>query len=131
MIKQDYLVRMIQEIITLIIQALLNRRKIKKESWVEYDDLTRQILGVPSEKLPEISPDEILSRYEGDPFRMGKIELAAVTLLKVADESDIRLVNRSKLQQDALALLRYVQQNSTEFSLQRIQIINLLEQNCR
>ena len=48
MIKQDYLLRMIQEIITLLINALLNRQKIRKESWVEYDDITRQILGVPS-----------------------------------------------------------------------------------
>ena len=51
MIKQDYLLRMIQEIITLLISALLNRQKIRKESWVEYDDITRQILGVPSDSL--------------------------------------------------------------------------------
>ncbi len=31
MIKQDYLLRMIQEIITLLINALLNRQKIRKE----------------------------------------------------------------------------------------------------
>ena len=43
MIKQDYLLRMIQEIITLLINALLNRQKIRKESWVEYYDITRQI----------------------------------------------------------------------------------------
>ena len=35
MIKQDYLLRMIQEIITLFINALLNRQMIRKESWVE------------------------------------------------------------------------------------------------
>ena len=34
MIKQDYLLRMIQEIITLLINALLNRQKIRKENWV-------------------------------------------------------------------------------------------------
>ena len=51
MIKQDYFLRMIQEIITLLVNALLNRQKIRKESWVEYDDITRQILGVPSENL--------------------------------------------------------------------------------
>ena len=60
MIKQDYLLRMIQEIITLLINALLNRQKIRKESWVEYDDITRQILGVPSENLVDMSADEII-----------------------------------------------------------------------
>ena len=63
MIKQDYLLRMIQEIITLLINALLNRQKIRKESWVEYDDITRQILGVPSEHLVDMSADEIIDRY--------------------------------------------------------------------
>ena len=62
MIKQDYLLRMIQEIITLLINALLNRQKIRKESWVEYDDITRQILGVPSENLVGMSADEIIDR---------------------------------------------------------------------
>ena len=62
MIKQDYLLRMIQEIITLLINALLNRQKIRKESWVEYDDITRQILGVPSESLVDMSADKIIDR---------------------------------------------------------------------
>ena len=65
MIKQDYLLRMIQEIITLLVNALLNRQKIRKESWVEYDDITRQILELPSENLKDMSADEITQRYEG------------------------------------------------------------------
>ena len=74
MIKQDYLLRMIQEIITLLVNALLNRQKIRKESWVEYDDITRQILELPSENLKDMSADEIIQRYEDDLNRMGKIE---------------------------------------------------------
>ena len=63
MIKQDYLLRMIQEIITLLVNALLNRQKIRKESWVEYDDITRQILELPSENLKDMSADAIIGRY--------------------------------------------------------------------
>lgn len=40
MIKQDYLVRMIQEIISLIANAILNKKKLRKQEWVEYDCLT-------------------------------------------------------------------------------------------
>ena len=110
MIKQDYLLRMIQEIITLLINALLNRQKIRKESWVEYDDITRQILGVPSENLVDMNAEEIISRYQDDPNQMGKTELAAVTMLKISDEmGDEQLVLKSKLKQDGLALLEYVQ----------------------
>ena len=128
MIKQDYLLRMIQEIITLLINALLNRQKIRKESWVEYDDITRQILGVPSESLLDMSADEIIDRYQDDPNQMGKTELAAVTMLKISDEmGDEQLVLKSKLKQDGLALLEYVQTKGDTFSIQRVALIAMLK----
>ena len=128
MIKQDYLLRMIQEIITLLINALLNRQKIRKESWVEYDDITRQILGVPSENLVDMSADEIIDRYKDDPNQMGKTELAAVTMLKISDEmGDEQLVLKSKLKQDGLALLEYVQTKGDTFSIQRVVLITQLK----
>lgn len=128
MIKQDYLLRMIQEIITLLINALLNRQKIRKESWVEYDDITRQILGVPSESLVDMSADEIIARYQDDPNQMGKTELAAVTMLKISDEmGDEQLVLKSKLKQDGLALLEYVQTKGDTFSIQRVALIAMFK----
>ena len=128
MIKQDYLLRMIQEIITLLINALLNRQKIRKESWVEYDDITRQILGVPSENLKDMSADAIIGRYEGDPNRMGKTELAAMTMLKIADEmEDEHLVMKSRLRQEGLALLEYVQTEGDTYSIQRVALIAMLK----
>ena len=128
MIKQDSLLRMIQEIITLLINALLNRQKIRKESWVEYDDITRQILGVPSDSLVDMSADEIIARYQDDPNQMGKTELAAVTMLKISDEmGDEQLVLKSKLKQDGLALLEYVQTKGDTFSIQRVALIAMLK----
>ena len=128
MIKQDYLLRMIQEIITLVVNALLNRQKIRKESWVEYDDITRQILGVPSENLVDMSADEIIDRYKDDPNQMGKTELAAVTMLKIADEmGDEQLVLKSRLKQDGLALLEYVQTKGDTFSIQRVALMAMLK----
>ena len=128
MIKQDYLLRMIQEIISLLINALLNRQKIRKESWVEYDDITRQILGVPSENLVDMNAEEIISRYQDDPNQMGKTELAAVTMLKISDEmGDEQLVLKSKLKQDGLALLEYVQTKGDTFSIQRVALMAMLK----
>ena len=128
MIKQDYLLRMIQEIITLLVNALLNRQKIRKESWVEYDDITRQILGVPSENLVDMNAEEIISRYQDDPNQMGKTELAAVTMLKISDEmGDEQLVLKSRLKQDGLALLEYVQTKGDTFSIQRVALIAMLK----
>ena len=129
MIKQDYLLRMIQEIITLLINALLNRQKIRKESWVEYDDITRQILGVPSVNLAEMSADDIIARYKDDPNEMGKIELAAMTMLKISDEMESgELVMKSKLKQDGLTLLEYVQTEGDTFSIQRVALITMLKE---
>ena len=128
MIKQDYLLRMIQEIITLLVNALLNRQKIRKESWVEYDDITRQILALPSENLKDMSVEEIIQRYEDDPNRMGKIELAAMTMLKIADEMEgEHLVLKSRLKQEALALLEYVQAEGDTYSIQRMALIAMLK----
>ena len=128
MIKQDYLLRMIQEIITLLVNALLNRQKIRKESWVEYDDITRQILELPSENLKDMSADEIIQRYEEDPNRMGKTELAAMTMLKISDEmEDEQLVMKSRLRQEGLALLEYVQTEGDTYSIQRMALIAMLK----
>ena len=128
MIKQDYFLRMIQEIITLLVNVLLNRQKIRKESWVEYDDITRQILSVPSENLVDMDAEEIIKRYVDDPNRMGKTELAAMTMLKIADEmEDEQLVMKSRLKQEGLALLEYVQAESDTFSIQRVALITILK----
>ena len=128
MIKQDYLLRMIQEIITLLVNALLNRQKIRKESWVEYDGITRQILGLPSENLVDMSADEIIVRYKDDPNQMGKTELAAVTMLKISDEmGDEQLALKSRLKQDGLALLEYVQAEGDTYSIQRMALITMLK----
>ena len=128
MIKQDYLLRMIQEIITLLVNALLNRQKIRKESWVEYDDITRQILGLPSENWVDMSADEIIVRYKDDPNQMGKTELAAVTMLKISDEmGDEQLALKSRLKQDGLALLEYVQAEGDTYSIQRMALITMLK----
>ena len=128
MIKQDYFLRMIQEIITLLVNVLLNRQKIRKESWVEYDDITRQILGVPSENLVDMDAEEIIKRYVDDPNRMGKTELAAMTMLKIADEmEDEQLVLKSKLKQEGLALLEYVQAKGDTYSIQRMALIAMLK----
>lgn len=130
MIKQDYLLRMIQEIISLIVNALLKKKKYRWNEWVEYDDLSRQILGFPTQELLGTDIEELKTRYEGDDFRMGKLELAAMTMLKISDDMGQEdLLLKSKLRQDGLNLLRYVQQESTSFSIQRVQLIDMLEMN--
>ena len=129
MIKQDYLIRMIQEIISLIVNMILNKKKFRKDEWTEYDCLTRQILGLPQEQLQSMNPDELIDHYEGDPNRMGKIELAAMTLLKISDEMESNILLESKLRIDGLSLLKYGHKELITFSIQRTDLIRMIEIN--
>lgn len=46
MIKQDYLIRMIQEIVALLVNALLRRKRIRQEDWSEYDAMGLPAVGL-------------------------------------------------------------------------------------
>ena len=128
MIKQDYLLRMIQEIIALIVQALLNKRKIAESSWTEYDNLTTQLLGLPSNDLSQLDADAIIARYQDNPDKWELCELAAILLLKLSDEADdTQVVTKARLRQNGTLLLEYVQAHSPNFSLQRSQLLQLLK----
>lgn len=129
MVKQDYLIRMIQEVISLIANLLLNKKKLRQQEWIEYGGLIKQLLGFPAEQLMRMNMQELIDHYQDAPDHLEKIELAAVTLLKMSDETESNIVQKSKLRQDGIALLKYVQQESHTFSIQRLQLIELLEAN--
>ena len=126
MIKQDYLIRIIQEILTAIANMLLKRKKITQKEWSEYEDTAQKILGVNMMQLQTMRAEDILSLYDTQ-ADLEKIELAAMIMLKIADETKDDLLLRAKLQQDGLNLLEYVQTHGTTYSLQRQLLINLLK----
>ena len=90
----------------------------------------RQILGFPAEQLIDMDMRELIERYKGDPDEMGKIELAAMSMLKLSEDmSSDHVLQKSKLRQDGLWLLKYVQEEGNTFSIQRTSLIKLLEIN--
>ena len=110
MIKQDYLIRMIQEILALLVNVILNKKKLRQHEWEEYDDLTKQILGYSTETLLDKSASMLIEEYSKDTDCFDKLELAAMYQLKIADSlNDDNLVLRSKLRHEALQLLKYIQ----------------------
>lgn len=129
MIKQDYLIRMIQEIISLIVNTILNKKKFRKQEWIEYDTLARQILGLPVEQLLSMDIKEIIAQYDEDPVKIGKIELTAMNILKLSEETENDILLKNKLRQNGLQLLKYVQTEGKAFSLQRDYLIKLMEIN--
>ena len=126
MVKQDYLVRMIQEIISAIARAILNKKKIRQQDRDEYDLLTQQMLGFPVKELATMDVQELIERYAN---RIGKIELASMYLLRFSEEVEDDILLKSKLRQDGIRLLKYVQQEDTNFSIQRDCLIRMLETN--
>lgn len=129
MIKQDYLIRMIQEIVASIVNAILNKKKIRLKDWEEYDAMTEQILGFPTKKLLNMSMPELLEKYKEDANRTDKIELAGINMLKLSEETEDNLLLSSRLRQDGIRLLKYVQKESGVYSLQREYLIKLLDTN--
>ena len=128
MIKQDYLVRMIQEILALLVNVILNKKKLRQQEWEEYDDLTHRILGCSIEQMIEMDADELIQKYDNDVDKFGKLELAAMYFVRIAnDMKDDNLVFRAKLQQEALKLLTYIQEKGDTFSLPRLQVIQVLK----
>ncbi len=132
MIKQDYLIRMIQEVIALLANVILNQKKLLEKEWSTYDHLTQSILGLSTEDLLHTDADTLIDRYGNDSNRFGKLELAAMYQLRLAEElKDDNLVYRSKLQQEALAMLKYIQEEGDTFSVSRLMVISHLEKNIR
>lgn len=127
MIRQDYLIRMIQEMISLVLNAMLNKKKLKKDEWKEYDYLSKQILGYSPEQLMNMSAEELIDSYKDDQDKIQKIELAAMTMLMVAEDMELDLLQKSKLRQDGITLLQYVDKEDNSFSLQRKQLLEMLE----
>ena len=130
MIKQDYLLRMIQEIISMLVEALLYRKKLRKEEWTSYDSQLNTLLGMPTNELMALNADDLISRYAEMQDGMNKLELSAVTMLKPSDEmGDEHLLQKSRLRQEGLILLKYIQEHSDSYSMQRALLINLLDKD--
>ena len=131
MIKQDYLIRMIQDFISRVAKAIMDRKKIRQQDWAEFDLLTQEVLGLPVKELTSMSVEELIDRYDKEEDRMSKIEFASMYLLKLSEEREEDRVMKSKFRQDGMQLLKYVQKEDTNFSLQREVLVHFLETNSK
>lgn len=131
MIKQDYLLRMIEEIISLISVAIMNKKKFTQNEWCEYDSIARQIIGFDTKELTNYDMHDIIEIYKDndDNEKNRKIELIAMIMLKMSEETENNIVVKSRLKQNGTALLKYADMNDSTISLQRKFIINLLDNN--
>lgn len=126
MIKQDYIIRMIQEITSMIANALIKKGKLENKELENYEYNTHAILGISPEELTAMETDEIISRYSTSENGMDKLELIAVSLLLFSENTDNDApLLKSRLKQEGLFLLRYLQQNSNSYSIQRELLIKM------
>lgn len=115
MIRQDYIIRMIQEIFAAIANLILRRKHISKSDWEEYESTARQVLEVTPQQLEEMDGQTILEKYSQEKDGMEKTELAAMMLLKMAEDT-ANLVPKARLRQEGLYLLKYVQEHGNTYS---------------
>lgn len=121
MIRQDYIIRMIQEIFAAIANLILRRKHISKSDWEEYESTARQVLEVTPQQLEEMDGQTILEKYSQEKDGMEKTELAAMMLLKMAEDTE-NIVPKTRLY-----LLKYVQEHGNTYSLPRNLLIQFLE----
>lgn len=126
MIRQDYLIRMIQEIFAAITNLILRRKRLNQADWEEYESTARQILGVTPEQLAQMDGGRLLDQYQDEQDGIEKIELAAMMMLKMAEDTK-DIVPKARLQQEGVALLKYVQTHGKTYSLPRELLIQFLE----
>lgn len=126
MIRQDYIIRMIQEIFAAIANLILRRKHISKSDWEEYESTARQVLEVTPQQLEEMDGQTILEKYSQEKDGMEKTELAAMMLLKMAEDTK-NIVPKARLRQEGLYLLKYVQEHGKTYSLPRNLLIQFLE----
>lgn len=127
MIKQDYIIRMIQEIISLIANAIIKKKRLDKNELDTYEYTTHEILGIAPNELIDKNADELIDQYSNSESGMDKLELIAVSLLLFSEETkDSDLLLKAKLKQNGIFLLKYLQENSGSYSLQREFIINMI-----
>ena len=129
MIKQDYIIRMIQAIITALAEVLLKKKKLRHSEKEEYDDIIRQVLGITEEELALKSADELKNLYREDSEQWNKLELAAMKMLQMAEDAEGNLLLQARLRQNGLELLTTVQTEGNSFSLQRNYLIQLIKLN--
>lgn len=118
---------MIQEIVSMLVNALLRRKRIRQADWSEYDAMASQLLGIPVKQLQTADVDELADRYATEESGIEKMELASLYLLRLSEEVEDSLVFKSKLRQDGLRLLKRVHASSNTYSLQREMLIRMLE----
>ena len=129
MIKQDYIIRMIQSIITALAEVLLKKKKLRHSEKEEYDGIIRQVLGITEEELAQKSADELKQLYREDSEPWDKLELAAMKMLQMAEDAEGNLLQQARLRQNGLELLTTVQTEGNSFSLQRNYLIQLIKLN--
>lgn len=129
MIKQDYIIRMIQEIISAIAEVLLKRKKLDINDMNEYNNIAKQVLGMNFSELSAINSKEIINTYSENDEGTDKIEFIAVSMLLMSEEENNDMLLKSRLKQSGAELLEHVKKSSNNFSLQREALIKLININ--
>jgi hypothetical protein len=79
----------------------------------------------PKQLLEEMDGQTILEKYSQEKDGIEKTELAAMMLLKMAEDTE-NIVPKARLRQEGLYLLKYVQEHGNTYSLPRNLLIQFL-----
>jgi hypothetical protein len=116
MIKSDYLIRQLAQLIQALTALILRSEKLLPEEKIDLLKQSCELLGLKKEDLSTLSCEQLIDLFSRQSFGLEKLEMAAYILLQ----------NQQKTK--AKQLLSHVDQHSNCYSLDR-EII--LDKFCR
>ena len=117
MLKKDYLIRQIHELVRVLFELLLKSKGNSQKEEKEIFNQAYSFLNLTKEDLLERSSDQIIELFENETLGLEKLELVGFLLFnefKFADDfKDEYLLQLSK------DILTYVDRHSDSYSLER------------
>jgi hypothetical protein len=127
MIRKDYIMRLINELMRVLLEMLFRSRDVSAVRKTEIFTQVYDVTGFNRNELLDMTFEEIIGKMKQVDLSIEKLELIGLTFLNEVQCMNEEHTCRRSLINRSLEILKYVDQNSTCFSLERRNIITDLE----
>ena len=129
MLKRDFIMVQIEELGKVIAQIIFNRNANAARKNPELIQTVYSSLKLDQDFLMTTSPEEILRSLDNeDNGGVLRLEIAIKTLI---EDSDLQPENQPQILLRAKELLEYLQAHDSTFSLERVNLLNEIEERLK
>ncbi|MCD7851954.1 MAG: hypothetical protein LUH63_20840 [Parabacteroides sp.] len=126
MLKRDFIMVQIEELAKVVLQLITNRNANAARRNPELIQTVYTSLKLDRPSLMTVPPEELIRRLDSDDGGgIPRLEIAVKTLI---EESYLHPDEEQEMLQRAKLLLEYIQTHDNTFSLERVSLLDELEQ---